>query len=188
MKETRIKIACKTKEHLKLEELTEFQGGLKKRDETDIDKIVRSIRKFGFTFPFFVWKHKVVNNVLDGHGRILGLRKLDELGFKIPPLPVVYVSCKSERDARDLLLRLNSQYGRMTKESVLEFIGSFEIETGELELPGGSILFEAENPKPEGFDDEKDNDDDASGWHRVKCPECNKYFYVDDDYNVIKEA
>ena len=188
MTEARIKIACKTKEHLKLDELTEFQGSLKKRDEADIDKIVRSIRKFGFTFPFFVWKHRGVNYVLDGHGRILGLRRLDELGFKVPPLPVVYVSCKSERDARELLLRLNSQYGRMTKESVLEFIGSFEIETGELELPGGVIDFCAAEEKPDVSDGDREPGEEGDSGevkHQVRCPHCGGYMFVDGKFNVV---
>lgn len=136
-----LKIACECKDFLNLVELTEFQGGLKSRTDSDIDKIIKSIRKYGFSFPFFVWKHDGINHCLDGHGRLLALHKLDELGFIIPPLPVVYVDCKDEQSAKDLLLRLNSHYGTMTKESVLEFIGDFEIDVSDLELPFGVIDF-----------------------------------------------
>ena len=136
-----LKVTCECDDTLKLEELTEFQGGLKRRDNSDVDKIVRSVKKYGIAFPLFVWKHDGINHVLDGHGRILALRKLDGQGFLVPPLPVVYVDCKDEKSARDLLLRLNSHYGEMTKESVIEFIGDFDIDTADLELPSGVIEF-----------------------------------------------
>lgn len=136
-----LKINCECKDFLELAELTEFQGGLKQRSQSDVDKIVKSIKKYGFSFPFFVWKHDGINHCLDGHGRLLALHKLDELGFIIPSLPVVYVDCKDEQSAKDLLLRLNSHYGTMTKESVLEFIGDFEIDVSDLELPFGVIDF-----------------------------------------------
>ena len=142
--ESRLRITCDCKDTLELTELTEYQGELKKRDDSDIDKIVKSIKKYGFSFPFFVWKHDSINYCLDGHGRLLALHKLDELGFLVPPLPVVYVDCKDEQSARDLLLRLNTNYGTMTKDSVFEFIGDFEINTLDLELPCGTIDFDSE--------------------------------------------
>lgn len=143
-----IKINCETQDYLKLEELKEFQGELKARDDSDIDKAVKSIKKFGFSVPFFVWKHNGVNYIFDGHCRKLALTKLDTLGFLIPPLPVIYVGLDidNERDARDLLLRINSHYGKMTKESVLEFIGDFDIELSNFELPCGVIDFDDELP------------------------------------------
>lgn len=137
-----IKINCETKDFIKFEDLTEFQGNLKERTDEDINKIVKSIKKYGFSFPFFVWKQGEINYLLDGHGRYKALEKLDSLGYFFPPLPVVYVDCKDEQSARDLLLRLNSHYGKMTKETVLDFIGDYEIDLSDLELPCGTIDFE----------------------------------------------
>lgn len=151
-----VKISCEAKDFLNLDEMKEYQGYLKIRDDSDIDKIVSSIKEYGFSFPFFVWKDGGENKVLDGHGRLLALHKLDELGYLIPPLPVVYVDCKDEKSAKDLLLRLNSQYGKMTKESVLEFIGDYEIETDNFELPCGIIDF-SDNEEP---DIETDGDEE----------------------------
>jgi len=153
MKEIKtISIKCETKDFLKLAEITEFQGELKKRNEEDINKIVKSIKKYGFCYPFFVWKHDGINHILDGHGRYAAMKKLDELGFIIPELPVVYVDCKDEQSARDLLLRLNSSYGKMSKESVLEFIGDFDIDLSNFELAAGIISFDTEEEFD--FDDE----------------------------------
>ncbi len=38
-----IEITCSTKDTLNLSEITEFQGNLKERDNTDYEKIERSI-------------------------------------------------------------------------------------------------------------------------------------------------
>ena len=70
-----IEIKCSTKDTLNLSEITEFQGSLKERDSTDYEKIERSIRKHGFSFPFFIWRHDGVNHCLDGHGRLGTLQK-----------------------------------------------------------------------------------------------------------------
>lgn len=64
-------------------------------------------------------------------------------GVEIPPLPVIYVTAKNEKDAKDLLLRINSSYGKMTKQSVLDFIGQdIELDLHEFELPAYNISFD----------------------------------------------
>ncbi len=134
-----IKIKCDVKDTLQLSQLTEFQGGLKQREDADFAKIEKSIRKHGFSFPFFVWKHDGINHVLDGHGRLGALNRLVAHGEEIPPLPVVYVKCKDEAEAKEILLKLNSTYGHMTAESVKEFLGDLEIEIEDLALPDGFL-------------------------------------------------
>ena len=65
-----IKVKCDVKDTLELDELSDFQGNLKERGDADFEKIQKSIRKRGFSFPFFVWKKEKANWVLDGHGRL----------------------------------------------------------------------------------------------------------------------
>ena len=156
----KIKVSCQCKDFLALGELTEFQGGLKSRTEFDVDKIVRSIRKYGIAFPLFVWRHDGINHCLDGHGRLLALKKMEQDGDTIPPLPVVYVDCKDDRAARDLLLRLNSQYGRMTADSVREFADGFDVDFTELQLPCGVIDFDVAGVQETEGDDEVPNVDE----------------------------
>lgn len=153
MKEIRtISIKCKTENSLEIAEMTEMQGGLKARSDEDYDKIKLSIIKYGFSFPFFIWKSGKTNYLLDGHGRFATLCKMQKDGYVIPPLPVVYVECKNKTEAKEKLLRLNSTYGHMTAESVMEFVGDdFELNTDEIALPDTTLSFETEEEK------EKDN-------------------------------
>lgn len=152
-----IKIKCNAENTLELAELTEFQGGLKSRTDIDYDKIKLSICKYGFSFPFFVWKNGSKNYLLDGHGRFATLCKMQKDGYTIPPLPVVYVSCKDKKEAKEKLLRLNSQYGQMTKESVLEFCSDIEVNFEEIALPDTTIDFSDEQQEAE----ETEGDDEV---------------------------
>ena len=151
-----IAIKCETKDTLELAELTELQGGLKERTDIDYDKIKLSIIKFGFSFPLFVWKSGKTNYLCDGHGRFATLCKMQKDGYIIPPLPVVYIQCKNKAEAKQKLLRLNSTYGKMTKESVLEFAEDLEINFDEIQLPDTTIDFSdqtEETPETEGDDE-----------------------------------
>ena len=136
-----ISIKCETKDTLELAELTEMQGGLKSRTDIDFDKIKLSIIKYGFSFPMFVWKSEKTNYLLDGHGRFATLCKMQKDGYIIPPLPVVYIQAKDKKEAKQKLLRLNSQYGKMTKESVLEFAEDIDLNFDEIALPDTVIDF-----------------------------------------------
>jgi hypothetical protein len=139
-----ISIKCETSETLEIAEMTEMQGGLKERTDIDYDKIKLSICKFGFSFPFFIWKSGKTNYLIDGHGRFATLCKMQKDGYIIPPLPIVYIQCKNKTEAKQKLLRLNSQYGKMTKESVLEFAEDIELNFDEIALPDTTIDFSGE--------------------------------------------
>ena len=172
-----ISIKCETKDTLELAELTELQGGLKARTDIDYDKIKLSIIKYGFSFPLFVWKSGKTNYLLDGHGRFETLCKLQKDGYIIPPLPVVYVSAKNKTEAKQKLLRLNSQYGKMTKESVLEFAEDIDLNFDEIALPDSVIDFSENGEVAET--EKKDMDFNESYSVVVQCineEECEEVF------------
>lgn len=135
----KIEINCTGSDTIQLHELTEFQGELKERSAGDIEKIIKSIKKHGFSFPFFVWKNDGKNNVIDGHGRLKALQQMAAAGEEIPALPCVYISAKNEAEAKEKLLKLNSQYGHMTADSVAAFLGDIKIDFDELALPDGVL-------------------------------------------------
>lgn len=148
-----IEIKCQGATTLALESIEEFQGNLKKRNKKDIDKIIKSIEKYGFSFPFFIWNGSGHNYCLDGHGRIQALCAMRNLGFSLPLFPVVYIDAEDEEEAKNKLLRLNSQYGQMTSASVLEFTEGIDIEWDDLELPGGKLVISSGGAETEGDDD-----------------------------------
>lgn len=150
-----MKITCDTKDTLPLSELTEFQGGLKKRTDDDIAKIERSIEQYGFATPFFIWKHEGKNKVLDGHGRLQTLKAMQARGEVIPNLPVVYIDLPNEEAAKNLLLRICSTYGEMMAESVAEFLGDLKINLDDIKLPDGLLdLSVMQEKKDTKYDDE----------------------------------
>ena len=159
-----IEINCTGSDTIQLHELTEFQGELKERSAGDVEKIIKSIKKHGFSFPFFVWKNDGKNNVIDGHGRLKALQQMAAAGEEIPALPCVYISAKDEAEAKEKLLKLNSQYGHMTAESVADFLDGMEIELDDLALPDGVLDLSgiaAPEEETEGDDDAPDVDEDG---------------------------
>jgi len=119
----KLQITCSTKDTLSIDDMQELQGKLKNRKQKDIDKIKKSINKHGFATPFFVWKEGKKCHVLDGHGRLETLRQMRDIdGVDIPPVPVVYVDCKNRADAKELLLKITSQYGKVSLSGLDEYI------------------------------------------------------------------
>src|SRR4030095_4602889 len=93
----------------------------------------KSIVKYGLSFPSFIWKKNGTMNCIDGHQRGRVLAEMEKEGWKIPPVPVVYVDAKSEKEAKEKVLLLSSQYGHYTGESLYEFMEMSGLEPDALE-------------------------------------------------------
>lgn len=206
-----IKIQCKAADVLPLDAIVEFQGGLKKRGKKEIALMIKSIEKYGFSFPFMVWQNSGINHCLDGHGRIQALGEMRRTGTDIPLLPVVYVDAKDEEEAKNKLLRLNSQYGQMTIDSVMDFVSGIEVEFEELMLHGDVLKIKSQEEETVGDDEAPELQEEAVsmigeiyelGPHRLICgdstiPETLDYLlgdklvdlYISDPpYNVAYEG
>ncbi len=138
MSKKEIKITCKGTDYIPFEDLQEFQGEIKILTEEAKEKLKKSILKYGFTAPFFVWKSKI----LDGHQRKAVLQELQYEGYKIPSIPVVDIQAKDEKEAKEKLLRIASQYGFFNQEELMDFINNLDYE--EIEIP--DIDIETEIP------------------------------------------
>jgi ParB-like chromosome segregation protein Spo0J len=138
-----IEIKCKSDNCLAIDELSDFQGNLKFRTVTDLDRITDSILRFGFLFPFFVWRDGETNNIIDGHGRLEALQALQAKGHEIPPLPVVYIKAQTRDEAKNLLLRVNSLYGQIDRDELLALIAEAEADVGDLSFPTVALDLEA---------------------------------------------
>jgi hypothetical protein len=171
-----IRIECKGADILPLDAIEEFQGNLKKRTKADIEKIIVSITKYGFSFPFFVWNGDGHNRCMDGHGRIQALAEMRRRGENLPMFPVSYVEAKDEAEAKQKLLRLNSQYGAMSIDSVLEFTDGLEVDWDDLALPGGT-LYLGSGDSPPRYTESSTDEIDVDGFSMAcKCPRCGMEF------------
>lgn len=174
-----IAVTCKTIDSMELENILPFQGGLKARTEKDLNKIKKSLLKYGICFPFFVWEKDGHCFCMDGHGRRLALIELRESGYTVPPVPVVHIQAESESDAKQKMLRLNSRYGMVTKGSVLQFAGVFDIDIGiDLEYPdipgSANMFFDADIKDIEMYFDELSIGDKKRNKSVKTCPHCGK--------------
>jgi hypothetical protein len=170
-----ISVSCKTKDAIALEKITEFQGDLKIRDEDDLKKIKKSLLQYGISFPFFIWKNENAYYCLDGHGRRLALMELQAEGYALPPLPIVFVHAENQEDAKQRMLRLNSRYGMVTRNSALQFIGDIKIDYDDLAIPGpANMFFDAVIKDLDDYFNEVPEDEKRKEEPIKTCPHCGK--------------
>jgi ParB-like chromosome segregation protein Spo0J len=183
-----IQISCEVSESLPLSDLTEFQGELKMRTDSDYEQIQSSLRKYGIAFPFFVWRDNNTNNVLDGHGRLGALQRMAQTGEKIPDVPVVYVEAETEIQAKNLLLRLNSRYGEITTDGMKEFLSDVDADLDGVNIPElpdiAELLDKQLSNAPAG--ESEDEYEPPQPKFEVFCPECGEQYEISDE--ELKEA
>jgi len=83
----KIKITCNGSKYLPIGKLKNFQGNLKELRADELEKLKRSILKYGFSFPVFVWQ----SWIMDGHQRIFAVKELLKEGHTIGDIPVVEI-------------------------------------------------------------------------------------------------
>ena len=166
-----IKITCKGQQYIPLGKLKAFQGNLKELRPDEFEKLKRSILKYGFSFPVFVWK----NNILDGHQRVFVTAELVKEGYQIGDIPAVEIEAKDETEAAEKLLMLNSRYAKMTDDGLYEFLNTHNVDIenmfADLELPEIDM---------DGFihrcatkvDVTIDDSEERSGVQKNECPKC----------------
>lgn len=127
-----IVVKCKSADLLPIDTILEFQGNLKRLTKTNREKLKRSILKYGFIAPIFVWENQGDYYILDGHQRLKTLIHMRQEGYNIPLLPVDYIEAATEKEAHDKLLVITSQYGEFDKYELEEWCNNIEKDTKEL--------------------------------------------------------
>jgi len=131
-----IQITCKGHSQIKPDELKEFQGNFKTLSDENYQKLKSAISdsKIGFSFPIFVWKNKNQNYIIDGHQRLITVRRMIEEGWIIQggKLPVDWIEAPDIKTAKKKVIMAISQYGEYNEESFLEFLQTAEIDFEEL--------------------------------------------------------
>ena len=117
-----IRVTCQANSAIGLDEIHRLQGDLKSLSEENFDKLKKSILKYGISFPVFLWRQNGTARILDGTQRDVVLKRMREEGYKIPPLPVDWIEAKDEKEAKEKILLISSQYGKMTEDSLYQFV------------------------------------------------------------------
>jgi len=126
--ENKIVVKCKGHKTLPIDQLLEFQGGLKRLTQKNREKLIGSICERGFIAPIFVWDDKGDYRLLDGHQRLKTLLWMRENGWDIPMLPVDIIEADNEQDAKKKLLAITSQYGEFDIDGYMEFTSDIEVD------------------------------------------------------------
>jgi len=145
-----IPIKCKSSENYDIKEFTELQGDLKTLSDDSYNMLKESIIKFGFRFPIFYVELNNKKFILDGHGRSFTIKKMIEDGYsfgKSNKLPAVKIDADTRKEAKEVLLALNSKYGEMTSSGLSEFMASDGIDIKDIESFFKPIEFSLEEFK-----------------------------------------
>ena len=118
MSNKKIKVTCTGADVLPVDALENFQGSLKKITKANLQKLKRRIIRDGINVPLFVWRDHDMCRILDGHQRLKALLSLREEGYELPLVPVAYIEADNEKDARQKLLGITSQYGEFEIEEL----------------------------------------------------------------------
>lgn len=122
----------------------ELQGNLKDLSQTNYEKLVKTHLKHGIFLPFYVWESpEGINYIADGHQR---RRVLPAEGYT-GNVPVVYIEAANMQEAKEKLLVISSQYGKITQDGYDEF-------TFDLPDVGEMVNFDALNFEFGGDEDE----------------------------------
>ena len=143
-----IEIKCEGAATLSIESLKEFQGKLKSLSPENKKKLKDNILKYGFSAPIFVWRKGEEKYILDGKQRLVVLSELQKAGYVIPDLPVAYIQAASWKEAKKKLLAITSQFGKIEKAGLEDFLLDADILEEEIidEVDFTGLIFD-DNPK-----------------------------------------
>ncbi len=109
--------------------LVPFQQNLKDLDTEQYDKLLSSFKKHGYFVPAYVWMNDGTPYIMDAHQRHRVLMH-EEIVFENSDYQVPYIEIQAsdEKDAKEKLLLIASQYGKVTREGFDEFTYDLDIE------------------------------------------------------------
>ena len=143
--------------------LKPLQGNLKALHKREYDKLLKSMKEFGFIVPFFVWINNGEVYILDGHQRCRVFTQEKVEPFE---LPCVEIEAETEQEAKKKLLVIASQYGRISVDGFQEYLYSAELDEEEI---FSSVSFDAfpDYMFEEGFETNNKKNEE-----KIECPTC----------------
>jgi hypothetical protein len=152
MPQKTIPITCEGAGLIDFSSLEPFQDNLKDLHKTEFEKLRQSIIKYGISAPFFVWGNKC----LDGHQRIRVISEMLKEGYilKDGKVPFVEIEAKNKKEAKEKILLFASVYGRVTPESLYEFMSLESISIDDIKIDVELPEIDFEKFETEFFDRE----------------------------------
>lgn len=100
-------------------EVKELQGELKELSQDNYNRLLKSLKQFGFIVPLFIWNNNGEYYFIDGHQRNKVLKQENIKPYK---LPYIEIEAETIVEAKQKLLVISSQYGKVTREGFDDFV------------------------------------------------------------------
>jgi len=171
-------IHCTYQEMLPIGKLSvEMAKKLKVRTKNSLKGEMRRLLEYGFFTPIFVWKNGEINEVVDGVGRILALKWINEerlgigedgeinagIGEKVTDVPAVFIDAENYDEARKKVLLVNSMFGKINKD-VLDKYTTTSGEAGDfIKCHSGFFETKIDFAETGGLEYNDSGEDSASG-------------------------
>jgi len=115
---------CPECQTVELSTLTPLVPGFRRIGRAERKKLIKVLTEKGLYFPLYVWKNKKANKIIDGVHRTIVLNDLQKRGYEIPPIPVVFIEAKTQREAEMRIPYASSRYAHADQESFNRFLSS----------------------------------------------------------------
>lgn len=166
-------------EYLPVEDLEAYKNNTRKHGKEDVDKIAKSIEKFGFDDPIGIWSDH--NVIVEGHGRLMAAKKL---GMNV--VPCIRLDHLTDEERREYGIMHNktaelSEWDRemLEKELADLDLSDFDLDWGtdaESGAGGDSAEPEEDNfePQPRAIPHIQRGDIILLGRHKLICGDSTK--------------
>ncbi len=176
----KIQVRCSGSALVDPELLIPFQGAFKGMTQDEKQRFRTQLGEMGIRAAATVWKRESTAGaeliLLDGHQRREVLLDLRKEGWKVPAVPVNYVTCKDDSDARRTILGLASTYGRVNRKElqVISDMAGFKLEDLDTRFSFPDLDLSA-------FNDLKNGQPQTVSFEvkpkkHVECPACSHHF------------
>lgn len=167
------------------------QGDLKYLTDEGYAGLEASIDKHGFIYPIAVWTDFEKNEkwLLDGHQR----KRFLDRKYPNAQVPIIEIPAKNLQDAAEILLKITSQYGKITQEGLDAFIATYALPEAEIyqavQFDALPLISKQEEPEPQEDEvPEVSSDPPISklgeiyqlGKHRLMCGDSTDFGAVSD--------
>lgn len=158
-------------EYLPIEKLKPYSKNTRHHEDHDVDQIIKSINKYGFSDPIGIWSEK--NIIVEGHGRFMAAKKIG-----METVPVLRLDHLTDEQRREYAIMHNrtAELSSWDFEALAEEMA--ELDLGEFDMDGLTTdpevyetqeLQEVEAPEPPTIPKAKRGEIYQLGDHRLMC-------------------